>query len=494
MNEEKYMHICKEYHHFKGDYLNRVERIERFVVKEILNSPIKDDERESSCVWELLHSSSCKSIIHILAEKNAFPSDIARIAGALHDYYVIKTGTYRDHARLAVPLVIDILNKDGSFSEKEISLISEMVSNHSDKHIYTDNFHIEAMKDADVFDCCMYKGTEEFYLTKKSLPVCREYFQRFLRISKNFGIPLPNAYNSLEKELNSKLISINKTIGIEETNFGPTIILLLLWSMSSTVVGRKIPIILVYCDGNILSWKAPKQYFCNNEKYCTLTWKEISMSFVQAKQLSDELVKSIDSENIKLTIELSLKLLKVCNIDLLIANKIYEESAIVLQEIDCNPQADKILSSSINNIIQSSETLMSSLNHIASHHKKIIEDRFGGFNQRPNNHDTIPQKWNLSLAQEESINNISKLESLKILKKEICILIYALLNNLGKKINRDVLNSFPSYAFNNEQSQLISNEDTNWLAVAWPRFDKYEFIVGEEANSRYNTLYSYYNE
>src|SRR5713226_7857539 len=109
------MRIDREYHHFKGSHLTRAERIERLVISELLQSPLKDEERDSSRAWELMHSSTCKAFMHVLAEKRNVPVELARVAGALHDFYVIKTGKYKDHAHLGVPLVTSILNSERTF-------------------------------------------------------------------------------------------------------------------------------------------------------------------------------------------------------------------------------------------------------------------------------------------------------------------------------------------------------------------------------------------
>src|SRR3989338_2712877 len=108
------------YHHFKGDDLSRSEFIQRKVVEMILDSNLPDEERESSKIWELKHSSGCVQVGRILAERGGLNKEFAELICILHDIYVVVTGKYSDHAHLGAPMAEQILRETNKFTPEEI--------------------------------------------------------------------------------------------------------------------------------------------------------------------------------------------------------------------------------------------------------------------------------------------------------------------------------------------------------------------------------------
>lgn len=186
--------MYKPHHHYKGNNLSRSEKIERKVIELILSSKIPDSQRESSVVWELKHSSGCMQIARILAEKRKLDIEISEIAVVLHDIYVIVHGTYKNHAMLGAPIAKKLLEETGEFSVDEIKTISTAIAHHSEKDIYSDDPYIELVKDADVFDCSLYKGAEGDYRINKPEPVYKEYIKRIKKVRKNLGLPTTNVW------------------------------------------------------------------------------------------------------------------------------------------------------------------------------------------------------------------------------------------------------------------------------------------------------------
>lgn len=181
--------MYKPHHHYKGNNLSRSEKIERKVIEIILASKLFDNKQESSKVWELKHSSGCLQIARILAEKRNLNIEIAEVAAVLHDIYVIIHGTYKNHAQLGTPIAQNLLQETGEFSKEEIEIITSAVAHHSEKDTYTDNPYIELIKDADVFDCSLYKGAEGDYRINKPESIFREYVKRIKRVRKELALP-----------------------------------------------------------------------------------------------------------------------------------------------------------------------------------------------------------------------------------------------------------------------------------------------------------------
>ncbi|MBF8250280.1 MAG: hypothetical protein HW400_881 [Candidatus Levybacteria bacterium] len=178
----------KDYHHFKGDDLTRFEKVERKVIELVMNSSVPDSEREDSKIFGVKHISGCTQIARILAQKRKLNVEISDTAAALHDIYTMVSGKYKDHAKLGVPIAEKILREIGGFSEQEIKTITQAITHHSEKGIYSDNPYIELVKDADVFDCSLYKGAEGFYRIHKPEYIFNEYVARIKKVRKELGL------------------------------------------------------------------------------------------------------------------------------------------------------------------------------------------------------------------------------------------------------------------------------------------------------------------
>lgn len=183
------------FHHYKGDSLSRSEKVERKVVQLLLDSKIPDSERESSLVWEIKHTSGCIQVARILAQKRKLDLEIAETAAALHDISVIQTGNYKDHGVLGAKIAEKILDETGGFTEKEKKTISDAVRHHSEKDVVDSGKpYVELIKDADAFDCSLYKGAEEEYRQSKPAPVFEKYVERVRKVRKELGLDEKNAF------------------------------------------------------------------------------------------------------------------------------------------------------------------------------------------------------------------------------------------------------------------------------------------------------------
>ena len=180
---------AKPYHHYKGKDLTPSEKIEREVVTLLLHSKIPDSKRESSIVFELKHSSECVQTARILAQKRNLDVDLAEVAAVLHDISVVVTGKYKDHRKNGAKIAAKILKKIGGFSAKEQKTILDTIEHHSEKDIYSDNPYLELVKDADVFSCSYYKGSEAEYRRIKPGPLFAQYVSRIKKVRRELGLP-----------------------------------------------------------------------------------------------------------------------------------------------------------------------------------------------------------------------------------------------------------------------------------------------------------------
>lgn len=184
----------KDFHHYKGDDLTRFEKVEKKVIERILSLDISDKKREDSVVFELMHAVGSMQIGRILAQKRNLTVDIASAAAILHDIAVIATGTYKDHAKKGAEIAKKVLEDIGEFSEEEIETITTAVAYHSQKEVYSDRPYLELVKDADVFDCSLYKNAEGFYRIHKAAHIFDEYSKRIKAVRKELGLSEENPF------------------------------------------------------------------------------------------------------------------------------------------------------------------------------------------------------------------------------------------------------------------------------------------------------------
>lgn len=153
--------------------MNRIETLRSYIDEILLN--MKDTE-ERRCAY--IHLYGVAQTCAMIAEKRNSNTELATMAGMLHDLYSYKTMVRDNHAHLGAELARKILKELNLISNEEIDLICSAIYNHSDK----DKIHLELdeiIKDADVLQHCLYnttlavKGSEEY---------------RYTNLMKEFGI------------------------------------------------------------------------------------------------------------------------------------------------------------------------------------------------------------------------------------------------------------------------------------------------------------------
>jgi hypothetical protein len=184
-----YAAVLKDFHHYKGTGLEPAEEVERRFAELLLRSTLPDSDRESSIIWELKHSSGCCQIARVLAQKRGLDITISETAALLHDIYVAVEGKSSDHAVLGAPIAEELLNEVGGFTPEQIKTIVEAIAQHSQKDVYSDNPYVELVKDVDVFDCSLYRGSGDYYQLHKPPEMVREYAKRVDTVRGELGLP-----------------------------------------------------------------------------------------------------------------------------------------------------------------------------------------------------------------------------------------------------------------------------------------------------------------
>ncbi len=140
-------------------------------------------------MFELKHSSSVVQIARILAQKRGLNEELAVLGAVLHDIAVFKTGSAETHAKNGTMIVKEMLENAQQFTPEEIARITQIVGEHSNKHVVNDDPLVELVKDADVFDCSLLEGARAGYLQQKTPEMAKQYFARIQTVRGELGLP-----------------------------------------------------------------------------------------------------------------------------------------------------------------------------------------------------------------------------------------------------------------------------------------------------------------
>ena len=128
--------------------MGRLKNLRAFIANELRN--MEDmDKRDSA----LLHLNGVSLAATLLAEKRGLDSELAAMAGLVHDMAAYRSGSYDDHAHRGAEYAGDVLHAMGETTEDEIDQICSMIYHHDDKQVI-DSPLDEVLKDADVIHHC----------------------------------------------------------------------------------------------------------------------------------------------------------------------------------------------------------------------------------------------------------------------------------------------------------------------------------------------------
>lgn len=156
-----------------GVNLNRIEKLREYIDEILLNM---HDAIERRCAY--VHLYGVAQYCAMIAIKREEDSELATMAGMLHDLYSYKTMITEDHAHNGAELARAVLSELKLTSDEETELICSAIYNHSDKAKIHSKFD-EILKDADVFQHCLYN-------TK--FPVKESEMARYTSLLKEFGM------------------------------------------------------------------------------------------------------------------------------------------------------------------------------------------------------------------------------------------------------------------------------------------------------------------
>ena len=135
---------------------------------------IEDNDKRAKAAAHL-HGVSLAAVM--IAGKRGQNTEIAAMAGLLHDLYAYDSGSYEDHARLGAEYARKLLDEMAITADEETEVICTAIMNHDSKaeiHAPMD----EVLKDADVID---------HSLTDPSKAVKEHEQERFEKLCREFG-------------------------------------------------------------------------------------------------------------------------------------------------------------------------------------------------------------------------------------------------------------------------------------------------------------------
>ena len=130
--------------------MNRIERVRQYVDDILLNM---EDTEERRCAY--LHLYGVSQACVLIALKRNGNTELAAIAGMLHDISSYATMDSFDHANKSALITRDILQEIKQFEENEIEQICSAVHRHSDKNTIHSDFD-EILTDADTLQHWLY--------------------------------------------------------------------------------------------------------------------------------------------------------------------------------------------------------------------------------------------------------------------------------------------------------------------------------------------------
>lgn len=153
--------------------MNRIEILRKYIDEILLNMT---DVEERRCAY--LHLYGVAQSCTLIASKRGENVELATMSGMLHDIYSYAKMDTKDHAHKGAALAKEILTSLQITNNDETKIICDAIYTHSDKEIVHSNFN-EVLKDADVFQHCLYNPMLEIVPKERS---------RYEKLKVEFGI------------------------------------------------------------------------------------------------------------------------------------------------------------------------------------------------------------------------------------------------------------------------------------------------------------------
>lgn len=156
--------------------MDRIEKVKNYVDAALRRARDYEFRKEA-----VIHVYGVAQACAMLAMRRGEDAELAVIAGLLHDIWTYSKMDSREHAHKGAKMAGEILESMGLFEEDEIRKICRAIYHHSGKAITQEPFD-EVLKDADVFQHCMYNPLKE--------ASAKEY-ARFEKLKKELGLEAP---------------------------------------------------------------------------------------------------------------------------------------------------------------------------------------------------------------------------------------------------------------------------------------------------------------
>lgn len=153
--------------------MGRIKELRKYVNRQLAKMEDADDMLKDAG-----HLYGVSTAAQLIAKKRGLDTEIAGMAGLLHDLYAYESGSYDDHAHKGANMARSILEKLGITSDEETDIICSAIYHHDDKGA-VDSPMDEVLKDADVIDHC-FKEAEK--------PVKEKEQARYDALCKELGI------------------------------------------------------------------------------------------------------------------------------------------------------------------------------------------------------------------------------------------------------------------------------------------------------------------
>ncbi len=154
--------------------MNRIEVL-RKNIDELLLNMADVEERRAAYVHLYGVAQSCA----LIALKRGANAELATMAGMLHDIYSYAKMDTKDHAHKGAMLAREILASLQITNDDETEMIYDAIYTHSEKEAVHSDFN-EVLKDADVFQQCLYNTTVEIRAPERE--------SRYEKLKLEFGI------------------------------------------------------------------------------------------------------------------------------------------------------------------------------------------------------------------------------------------------------------------------------------------------------------------
>jgi len=154
--------------------MNRIEVLRKYIDQVLLDMTDVDERRRG-----YVHLYGVAQACALIAQKRKQDAELATMAGMLHDVYSYANMDVEDHAHKGAVLAREILVSLQITNDDETDMICDAIYTHSDKETIHTRFD-EVLKDADVFQQCLYNPTIEIQASERK--------NRYERLKYEFGI------------------------------------------------------------------------------------------------------------------------------------------------------------------------------------------------------------------------------------------------------------------------------------------------------------------